>query len=315
MKRISILLSDNIVGVFIGGTIAVLLILWWILKRLNKTSKTPFVLITAILCLFITGCKSTKNNEDTVMKNNNSIANIPKSDEWQSFKKFWQKLDAIKYVKSTEDDVLMIGPARDIGDISTDEKNSLHDELDFNLTNSLIKLQEQGVINELEKDILSSICRARLEHLCYNMSTRIMVSHMIVPATEPYKDTAIHYFEQRIDTLTKLREQGKIDDTDLEQTIAQIWKSIEAYLILNEISRGFPYALNLPGVGMDISKSESIMKNFNEYISNQLETQKKIPNTDYYNKTKKLYDKTLKTIDEIKKISPHLKIIITELER
>ncbi len=148
--------------------------------------------------------------------------------QWQEFKRLWKKLESI-------------GPSD--GDYSSssfnyEEYEKIRRELD-NSQAELLRISDEIGIDSLDIQLLHRLAFNRLDILSYG--TSMPLTRMMPPPVSDQTDQLISSIEARIDTLTRLREEGLISSAEMVTAFSNLRSSIDSFFLLETISYGTRY--------------------------------------------------------------------------
>lgn len=258
--------------VFFAYLIGILLILIGFDKFFFKRNKNYGLFgLTVFLVFNLTNCSLSQKNEDNNFKKkdlqlnfSDKIEKLNKKSEWQEFKKFWIKLDAIKPTYSEFDNSYSY---KNLNfqivdeDLKTNFENSLEEHLNI--------LEKKNILQSSEIEILRIICNERINFL-FSSNSALLISHIAPPQIEINKINSLNNLEMKIDTLIRLQHYELIDENEFQTAINQINNQIYNLITISTIIENTKEKIYSSG---NFADTNSVEKNI-EYFEN------------YYNKLK-----------------------------
>jgi len=261
--------------------------------RLDPLKKYSIFIVTIVLFLHNITCSFGKTNDTS----NNIIQKLSIQEDWQDFKKFWKKLDAIEPRKHSifGDDYKNTISLKEIVAYNREFKN---------IEKKLIGLLKKNLINEKEKKYLMYLCQKRIE----NMNSPSLDPHIMTMHAPPdhlmHNDINFTQLEKKIDILIKLNKNKNLNKQELHQAFDNILKEIEIcivdYYTKPDVGYTFVYRRNTKD-----DLLSQLEKEFDK-IKKLLEKNKSY-STYYSNLTK--------AINSVKKEMPKFKVLIADLEK
>lgn len=149
--------------------------------------------------------------------------------QWQEFKRIWKKLNDIEPVD---------------GDYSSsrldqEKIEKIRIELDNNYT-ELMRISGEIGIDSLDIRLLHRLASDRLMLLSYG--SVLSLTRMMPPPVSDQADYLIPQIEARIDTVTRLRNEGLISSEEMITAFSNLRSSIDTYFLLETISNGIGYS-------------------------------------------------------------------------
>jgi len=327
--------------VYLGLALAGALFLLGIKElKINRKRKRGLFISTVLMALYLLGsryaeaaepaesiCESTLSQKDQMQ-----IAELVKTKEWQNFKAFWKKLDAIEPKKGNIEGYKI--KSRDEGKypgaISSEQREKLLKELKV-LTDSLAqvggKIIGQAEVNWLitcqssstfpmEEGWLEGICYSRIRYM-----ESASITRMIPPPTLILKEISLRDLEARIDALLLLQKNGKVTQEEYKQALGNIQEEIRRHSIFSIF-----YALGWNGVP-HLAGPEHIIQDYIESLKKdhaEYEAGRKKQNIvqssgaaeeDRYRELDEAHDKAMRELERLKTRIPLMDKLIADLER
>lgn len=301
--------------------------------RINRKRKYGLFISTVLMALYLLGARYTgaaepaKSVRETTLsqKDRMQIAELVKTKEWQNFKAFWKKLDAIvpdKNKLKDEKEVSYFGEYA--GAINGEEWNKLEKELKI-LISDLKKYEQKGVLNPVASNLLERICGARLSYMAHGFKS--MIVRMISPLSLINEEKALENLERKIDHLLLLKSKDKVDNDEFAQALTNIQEEIKVFSILNtgNIHGGRFYSMADTLAAHDRNETPDKKYNIEEYIASfekeyadfQAGRRKEMSAEEekYYKDLSAKYEETKRVLKELKPVLPLMNELIADLEQ
>ncbi len=148
--------------------------------------------------------------------------------QWQEFKRLWKKLNSITPVDAD------YSSSR----LDYEEYDKIRIEL-YNSQTELMSISDEIGIDSLDIRLLHRLAFDRLDILSYGSG--MPLTRMMPPPVSDQTDNLIYHIEARIDTVTRLREDGLISSEEMITAYSNLRYSIDTYYLLETISYGTRY--------------------------------------------------------------------------
>ncbi len=320
--------------------------------RINRKRKHGLFISTAVMALYLLGPRYTGAAEPAKsvdkatlsQKDQLQIAELVKTKEWQNFKAFWKKLDAIEPKKgdSKRDKIEIRDEGKYPGAISYEQREKLLKELET-LTNSLAQVGEKIIgtthdiiVNPVDFPTfrpaggwLQEICYSRISYLKIGFTSKLM--RAIPDLSLLMRENSLRDLELRIDALLLLQKKGKVNQDEYTQSLGNIQGEIRRYSIwsvlrLYYIHFPFPFFIRdykgdkiinehtvKPNNIQDYAKL--LEKDYVEYKARRKTEQISEVEEERYKEMDEAYNKARQELEQLKTRIPIMDKLIADLEQ